>query len=137
MDINKTDFFHKFFNELSNHRPIQELKGETDLPTTFNWEKVYKIIMYTTKDYRLILFAIRFIHRFIGTKVYLNELKKNMTFIALFVYTSQNLLPTYFFIVHLLQKSGHACPFGFCKTQEKEFNFIKKPLLLVKCQMIK
>ena len=60
-----------------------------------------------------------------------------MTNIALFVYMSQNLLPTYFLIVHLLQEFGQACPFGFCKRQEKEFILIKKPLYLVKCQMIK
>ena len=68
---------YKCFNELSNHRPICELKWETDLglPTTFNWEKVYKSIMCTTKDTGLIWFALRIIHRIIGTKVYLNKLK--------------------------------------------------------------
>ena len=38
---------------------------------------------------------------------------------------------------HLLQEFGQACPFGFCKRQEKEFILIKKPLYWVKCQMIK
>ena len=69
---------YKCFNELLNHRPICEPKWETDLglQTTFNWEKVYKIIMYTTiKDSELIWFAFRIIHRIIGTKVYLNKLK--------------------------------------------------------------
>ena len=68
---------YKCFNDLSNHRPICEHKWETDLglPTTFNWEKVYKIIMYTTKDSGLIWFAFRIIHWIIGTNVYLNKLK--------------------------------------------------------------
>ena len=38
-------------------------------------EKVYKIIMCTTNDTGLIWFALRIIHRMIGTKVYLNKLK--------------------------------------------------------------
>ena len=35
----------------------------------------YKSIMCTTKDTGLIWFALRIIHRIIGTKVYLNKLK--------------------------------------------------------------
>ena len=41
----------------------------------------------------------------------------SLKFIAQFVYMSPNLLPTYSFIVHLLQEFGHASPFGFYKRQ--------------------
>ena len=55
-----------------------------------------------------------------------------MTNIALFVYISQNLLPTYFFIVHLLQEFGQACTFGFCKRQKKRIHFDKETVIFGK-----
>ena len=118
--------------------PICKLKWEIDLglQTTFNWKKFIKTSSTQLKKTGLMWFAFRIIHQIICTKLYLNKLKFLTKNIGLFVYINHNLLPNCFFIVHLLQEFGHVCPFGFYKRNGKEINFIKIPLLMVKCLMI-
>lgn len=84
--------------------------------------------MYTTKDTGLIWFAFRIIHRITGTtfKLYLNKLKISDDKHRSICLHEPESITHLFFHCHLLQEFCHVCPFGFYKTQGKEFNLIKK-----------
>jgi hypothetical protein len=68
---------YNYFNNTTEYKPLCEMKWEMDLDfsPTFTWQKVYKNIMFTTKDTGLMWFAYRIVHRIIGTNNYLFKIK--------------------------------------------------------------